>query len=117
MRKYAESFSGREQLAIIAFADALEVIPTTLAENAGLDPIDTLAELKAKHDSKNKWAGLNVITGKVEDMWRKGVIEPSKIKVQAISSSSDVAIMLLRIDDIISAQGKPPQIPDGTQMQ
>ncbi len=117
LRKYAESFSGREQLAIIAFADALEVIPTTLAENAGLDPIDTLAELKAKHDSKNKWAGLNVITGKVEDMWRKGVIEPSKIKVQAISSSSDVAIMLLRIDDIISAQGKPPQIPDGTQMQ
>ena len=117
LRKYAESFSGREQLAIIAFSDALEVIPTTLAENAGLDPIDTLAELKAKHDSKNRWAGLNVITGKVEDMWRKGVIEPSKIKVQAISSSSDVAIMLLRIDDIISAQNTPPQLPDGTQMQ
>ncbi|RZD31180.1 MAG: thermosome subunit [uncultured DHVE6 group euryarchaeote] len=117
LRKYAESFSGREQLAVIAFSEALEVIPITLAENAGLDPIDTLAQLKAKHESKNKWAGLNVITGKVEDMWKKGVIEPSKIKTQAISSSSDVAIMLLRIDDIISAQGKPQQLPDGTQFQ
>jgi chaperonin GroEL (HSP60 family) len=117
LRKYAESFSGREQLAVIAFSEALEVIPITLAENAGLDPIDTLAQLKAKHESKNKWAGLNVITGKVEDMWKKGVIEPSKIKTQAISSSSDVAIMLLRIDDIISAQSTPPQLPDGTQLQ
>jgi len=117
LRKYAESFSGREQLAIIAFSEALEVIPITLAENAGLDPIDTLAQLKAKHESNNKWAGLNVITGKVEDMWKKGVIEPSKIKTQAISSSTDVAVMLLRIDDIISAQSTPPQLPDGTQLQ
>ena len=117
LRKYAESFSGRERLAVTAFADTLEVIPITLAENAGLDPIDTLAELKSKHDAKNKWAGLNVMTGKVEDMWKKGVIEPAKIKSQAISSSTDVAVMLLRIDDIISAQNVPPQLPDGTQMQ
>ena len=117
VRKYAESFSGREQLAVRAFADALEVIPITLAENAGLDPITTLAELKAKHDSNNIWAGLNVYNGKVEDMWKKGVIEPAKIKAQAISSSSDVAIMLLRIDDIIAARQSTQKLPDGTEMQ
>jgi chaperonin GroEL (HSP60 family) len=112
IRKYADSFSGREQLAIRAFADSLEVIPVTLAENAGLDPIDTLASLKSKHDSKNVYFGLNVYNGKVEDMWKNGVIEPSKIKKQAISSASDVSIMLLRIDDIIAAKQMKQELPD-----
>lgn len=112
IRTYADSFSGREQLAISAFADSLEVIPITLAENAGLDPINTLAELKSKHDSGKVWAGLNAYTGKVEDMWKKGVIEPAKIKTQAISASSDVAIMLLRIDDIIASRPSKPELPD-----
>jgi len=112
IRHYADSFSGREQLAISAFADSLEVIPITLAENAGLDPINTLADLKSKHDAGKIWAGLNVYNGKVEDMWKNGVIEPMKIKSQAISSSSDVAIMLLRIDDIIAARPSAPVLPD-----
>src|SRR3989344_4826861 len=103
MREFADTLSGREQLAVQAFADALEVIPRTLAENAGLDPIDSLTELKSKHDKGETMAGLNVTTGKAEDMWAKGVIEPLKIKTQAIQSASEAAIMLLRIDDVISA--------------
>ena len=103
MREFADTLSGREQLAVQAFADTLEVIPRTLAENAGLDPIDALTELKSKHDKGETMAGLNVTTGKAEDMWAKGVIEPLKIKTQAIQSASEAAIMLLRIDDVISA--------------
>lgn len=106
LRKFADSLSGREQLAANAFADAMEVIPTTLAENAGLDPIDALTELKAAHDKGQKWAGINVFTGKVMDAWRHGVIEPLKIKTQAVSSASEVAVMILRIDDVISSSGK-----------
>jgi len=102
LRKYAESLSGREQLAVQAFAAAVEVIPRTLAENAGLDPIDVLTELKSAHDKGKKWAGIEVFTGKVMDAWQKGVIEPLKIKTQAISSASEVAIMILRIDDVIA---------------
>ncbi len=101
IKKYASTLSGREQLAVQAFADALEVIPRTLAENAGLDPIDVLTELKAAHDNKKKWAGVNVFTGKITDAWEEGIIEPLKIKTQAVSSAADVAIMILRIDDII----------------
>ncbi len=101
LKKYANTLSGREQLAVQAFADALEVIPRTLAENAGLDPIDVLTELKAAHDNNEKWAGVNVFTGKIIDAWKEGIIEPLKIKTQAISSAADVAIMILRIDDII----------------
>lgn len=115
LRKYAESLSGREQLAVMAFASALEVIPRTLAENAGLDPIDVLTELKAAHDKKQKWAGIDVNTGKVMDSWATGVIEPLKIKTQAVSSASEVAQMILRIDDVI-AGGKgdsTPQMPGG----
>lgn len=106
LRKYADQFSGREQLAINAFADALEIIPRTLAENAGLDPIDVLTELKAAHDKKQKWAGIDVFKGKVVDAWNYGVIEPLKIKTQAISSAAEVAQMILRIDDVIAASGK-----------
>ena len=103
LREFAETLSGREQLAVQAFAEAMEIIPRTLAENAGLDPIDSLTDLKARHDKGERDAGLNVFTGRTEDMWQKGVIEPLKIKTQAIQSSSDAAIMLLRIDDIIKS--------------
>ena len=116
MRKYAETLSGREQLAVQSFADAMEVIPRTLIENAGLDPIDTMTDLKAAHSKKQKWAGIDVFTGKVMDAWKKGVIEPLKIKTQAVSSASEVAVMVLRIDDVIASSGKNdkgPQMPPG----
>src|SRR3989344_4031373 len=107
LRAYADSLSGREQLAVRAFADAVEIIPRTLAENAGLDPIDVLTELKSAHDQGQKWAGINVFTGKVMDAKKEGVIEPLKIKTQAISSAAEVAVMILRIDDVIAgAAGK-----------
>lgn len=105
LTKYAESLSGREQLAVRAFATAMEVIPRTLAENAGLDPIDVITELKAAHDAGKKWAGINVFTGKVMDAYKQGVLEPLKIKTQAISSASEVAVMILRIDDVIAGTG------------
>ena len=113
LRNYANTLSGREQLAVQSFADALEVIPITLAENAGLDPIDSLTELKAAHDKGMKWAGLDAFTGKVIDAWKSGVIEPLKIKTQAIKSASEVAELILRIDDVL-ASGKGsngPQMP------
>ncbi len=103
LRKFANSLSGREQLAVLAFADALEAIPSTLAENAGLDPIDMLTELKAAHDKNQVWAGLDVFTGKVVDAWKKGVIEPLKIKTQALKSASEVAELILRIDDVLAS--------------
>ncbi|MBS3174549.1 TCP-1/cpn60 chaperonin family protein [Candidatus Woesearchaeota archaeon] len=107
LRKFANSLSGREQLAVLAFADALEAIPITLAENAGLDPIDSLTELKASHDKGQVWAGLDVFTGKVVDAWKRGVIEPLKIKTQAIKSASEVAELILRIDDVLASGSKP----------
>lgn len=103
LRKFAEKLSGREQLAVRAFADALEIIPRTLAENAGLDPIDILAELRAQHEQGKIWSGVNVNEGKVSDMLKQEVIEPLKIKVQAIKSAAEAAIMILRIDDVIAA--------------
>jgi len=103
LRKYADSFKGREQLAVNAFANAMEVVPRSLAENAGLDPIDKIAQLRAEHDKNRTTVGLDVFTGNVQDMMALGVIEPLKIKVQAIKSASEVAEMILRIDDIISA--------------
>jgi len=105
LRKYANTLSGREQLAVQAFAESMEVIPRTLVENAGLDPIDTMTDLKAAHTKKQKWAGIDVFTGKVMDAWKKGVIEPLKIKTQAVSSASEVAVMVLRIDDVIQSSG------------
>ena len=117
LMRYSNSLSGREQLAVQAFARAMEIIPRTLAENAGLDPIDTLTEMKAAHDKKEKWAGINVFTGKVMDAWKRGVIEPLKIKTQAVSSASEVAIMILRIDDVIatspSSKNPPAGMPQG----
>jgi len=120
LRKFATSLSGREQLAVLSFAEAIEVIPRTLSENAGLDPIDMLTETKVQHDSGNKWAGIDVFSGKVVDAWQTGVIEPLKIKVQAIKSASEVTELILRIDDVIAGGegsgkggGMPPMPPGG----
>lgn len=105
LREFAKTLKGREQLAAEAFASAMEFVPITLAENAGFDPLDILTELKVSHESGNRHMGLNLFTGKVEDMMYAGVIEPLKVKTQAVASASEVAIMILRIDDII-ASGK-----------
>jgi len=116
LRKYAESFKGREQLAINAFADAMEVIPRSLAENAGLDPIDKIANLRSQHDKKGITFGLDVFSGDVQDMMKMGVIEPLKIKTQAIKSAAEAAEMILRIDDVISSSGSKggaPPMPSG----
>jgi thermosome len=103
LRDYAASVGGRAQLAIEAFANALEIIPRTLAENAGLDPIDKLVELRAAHERGEKTAGLNVIDSKIEDMLASGVVEPLRVKTQAVSSAAEAAVMILRIDDVIAA--------------
>ena len=113
LRDYASTVGGREQLAIEAFADALEIIPWTLGENAGLDSIDLLIELRSKHEGKkaNKNAGVDVYSGKVKDMIKLNVIEPIRVKTQAVKSATDVAAMILRIDDIIASkqmEGPPP---------
>ncbi len=119
LRKFANTLSGREQLAVQAFAEAIEVVPKTLAENSGFDPIDVLTELKAKHDAKQKWAGIDVFTGKIVDSWKAGVIEPLKIKTQAIKSATEVTELILRIDDVIAGTGTsskeestPPSTPE-----
>jgi chaperonin GroEL (HSP60 family) len=103
LRKFAEKFSGREQLAILAFADAMEVIPRSLAENAGLDPIDMLVELRAAHEQGKTYYGLDIFNGKIRDAEEMEVIEPLKVKLQAIKSAAEAAEMILRIDDVISA--------------
>ena len=103
LRDYADSVGGREQLAVEAYADALEVVPRTLAENAGLDPIDALVELRAEHSGGADTAGLDAVTGDVIDMWEEGVVEPAAVKRQAIGSATEAAVMILRIDDVISA--------------
>lgn len=113
LNKFAETLSGREQLAVKAFASAMEIIPRTLAENAGLDPIDVITELKSAHDSGKRWSGINVFTGRVMDAWEQGIIEPLKIKTQAVSSASEVATMILRIDDVIAGGKQAPMPPPG----
>ncbi|MCK5321189.1 TCP-1/cpn60 chaperonin family protein [Candidatus Pacearchaeota archaeon] len=104
LKEFASTLKGREGLAVKEFASALEFIPTTLAENAGMDPIDVLTELQVSHDAKMKNAGLNLFSGKVEDTMIEGIIEPLKVKTQAIASASEVSIMILRIDDVIAAK-------------
>ncbi len=106
LREFGQSLSGREQLAVEEFAGALEFIPITLAENAGIDPIDVLTELKSKHDAGERNAGLNLFKNKVDNVLEAKIIEPYKIKNQAISSASEVAIMILRIDDVIASGQK-----------
>ncbi|MBI4399522.1 thermosome subunit, partial [Candidatus Micrarchaeota archaeon] len=114
LRKYASEIGGREQLAIQAFADALEVIPKTLAESAGIDAIDTLVALRAKHKkTEGKSEGIDVYGGKISNMAELDVIEPTKVKRQAISSASEATEMLLRIDDMISSKGKGGGMPGG----
>jgi len=112
LRDYAATVGGREQIAIEAFADAVEIVPRTLAENAGLDPIDTLIDLRKEHKKGSKNSGINVFTGKVTDMMKENVIEPIRVGTQAISSATDAAVMILRIDDVIAAKageaGKAP---------
>tara|TARA_Y100000034_G_scaffold136075_1_gene210634 strand:+ start:4511 stop:6127 length:1617 start_codon:yes stop_codon:yes gene_type:complete len=105
LKGFANSLSGREQLAVQEFANALEFIPSTLAENAGLDPIEVLTELKSKHDNGETHAGINILTNKIQDVLHEGIIEPSKIKLQAISSATEVAVMILRIDDVLASKG------------
>lgn len=128
LRDYGDSVSGREQLAILAFAEALEVIPRTLIENAGLDTINLIADLKAAHEN-SKSMGINVFTGKVVNMEDAGVLEPLKVKIQAIQSATESAEMILRIDDMVAAKdgfnstgpdesgndnsGMPPMPPQG----
>ena len=106
LRKHAVEVGGREQMAITAFAEALEVIPRTLCESCGMDSIDTLVDLRSKHEKKNSTAGVDVYKSKVADLKALGVFEPLKVKKQALQSSSEVVEMLLRIDDIIASKGK-----------
>ena len=117
LRKYASTLGGREQLAVEIFADSLDIIPKTLAENAGLDQIDTLMKLRAAHQKGNKFAGHDLDTGNViDDMAKVGVVEPTVVKVQAIKSSTEATSMILRIDDVIAAAkgaGMPPGMPPG----
>jgi thermosome len=125
LRKYATKVGGREQLAVEAFADAMEVIPRALAENAGLEPIDVLVDLRSAHEKEDgKYKGINVFTGKVQNSLETGVIEPLVVKEQAIKSAAESASMILRIDDVISSTrpkeggpgGKmPPGGPEGEE--
>jgi len=112
VRKWAESLSGKEQLAALAYAEALEVIPTTLAENAGLDPVDVLVELRSRHEKGEVWAGVDVLNGKVGDMTALDVFEPLAVKEQIVTSASEAASMIIRIDDVIAAgKTKAPAAP------
>ncbi|HUS56675.1 MAG TPA: thermosome subunit beta [Thermoplasmata archaeon] len=117
LRDYASSIGGREQIAIDAFANAMEVVPTALAENAGLDSIDVLIELRKAHKAGKVNAGINVFTGKITDMKKEKVLEPLRVGKQGISSATDAAVMILRIDDVIASRGgegggRGPKAPD-----
>jgi len=103
LRDFADSVGGREQLAVEAFADAIDVVPRTLAENAGLDPIDSLVDLRASHDGGNHQTGLDAYSGDVSNMVDQGVVEPLRVKTQAVESATEAAVMILRIDDVIAA--------------
>ncbi|HUT26937.1 MAG TPA: thermosome subunit beta [Methanomassiliicoccales archaeon] len=107
LREYSSSVGGREQIAIDAYASAMEVVPTALSENAGLDPIDILIEMRKSHKAGKKHAGVNVFTGQVEDMLANDILEPFRVGKQAITSATDAAVMILRIDDVIASKGTP----------
>ncbi|MGQ9551708.1 MAG: thermosome subunit beta [Candidatus Bathycorpusculaceae bacterium] len=114
LRKYAETLPGKEQLAVKSYSDALESVSVTLAENAGLDPIDILSELRARHEKGEAWAGVEVNEGKVQDMLKMDVFEPLTVKKQIIKSATEAASMILKIDDIIAAgKMKTPPTPPG----
>ncbi len=103
LKSFSESLRGKERLVVRAYAKAMEIIPRTLAENAGLDPVDVISDLVAAHNTGKKWAGLNVSNGKILNSIKEGIIEPLKVKTQALMSASEVAVLILRIDDIIIA--------------
>ena len=105
LRDWSERFEGREQLAINKFAEALEIIPLTIAENAGMDPIDTMVKLRAKQSEGKKWTGINAKEGKVADMLSQNIVEPVVVKEQIIKSATEAACMILRIDDVIAISG------------
>jgi len=114
LRHLAESIGGREQLAIEKFADAMEIIPKTLAENAGLDAIDIITEIRSKHTGPDGHKfGLDLFKGKINDLLKAGIIEPLRVKSQAIRSASEAAELILRIDDVIAAKSKPGGMPGG----
>ena len=122
LKTYAKTVGGREQLGIEAFAEALESIPMALAANAGLDPIDIMVDLRAKHESpENMWMGVDAVAGRVEDMLKQNVVEPLRTKQQVIRSATEAACMILRIDDVVSSKGareagppgRPPGMPPG----
>lgn len=103
LRDYAKTLPGKEQLAVEKFAEAVEIVPAQLAENAGLDPIEAIVNLRAKHKEGQRWAGINVFEGKIDDMYKLNVLEPVLVKKQTIKSAVEAAAMILRIDDIIAA--------------
>ncbi|MCD6458828.1 MAG: TCP-1/cpn60 chaperonin family protein [Thermoproteales archaeon] len=107
LRNYAKKLPSKEQLAVMKYADSLEFLPSILARNAGLEPVDVIAELRKRHAEGEKWAGVNVYTGKVENMMDAGVIEPAIVKKQVLKSATEAAVMILRIDDVIAAS--PPR--------
>jgi thermosome len=114
LRGYAGTLPGREQLAVRSFGEAMEIVPLTLGENAGLDPIDLLLELRVRHEKGEKWAGVDVFEGKIKDMRDLKVYEPLAVKKQTIKSATEAATMILRIDDVIaSGKMKAPRMPPG----
>ena len=118
LREFAEKLAGRERLAVVAFADALEVIPTTLAENSGMDPIDAISEMRSEHAKGSKWVGVNGQNNKVTDLSKVNVYEPMVVKAQSIKSATEAATLLLKIDDIIAvAKMKTPPGPPGGGME
>ena len=117
LKEWADSFDGREQLAIKKYAEALEVIPLTIAENAGMDPIDTMVNLRAKQSQGQKWTGIDARKAKIADMYSQDIVEPLVVKEQIIISATETACMILRIDDVIAisggSAGGPPGMPPG----
>ncbi len=113
LKDWSDSFEGREQLAIKKFAESLEVIPLTIAENAGMDPIDTMVSLRSKQSQGHKWTGINARQTKIDNMLSLNVVEPLVVKEQIIKSATEAAVMILRIDDVIAISGGAPSGPPG----
>lgn len=115
LRMFARTLTGREQLTVEDFASVLEIIPETLAENAGLDPIEIVAELRRRHETGAKYEGLNLLHDRIEDCAAAGIVEPVQVKQQAISAATEVATMILRIDDVLVSSRKAELMPSGLE--
>lgn len=115
LRDYANTLSGKEQLAVNKFAEALEIVPAQLAENAGMDPIDTVVNLTAEHKKGNRWAGVDVFNARIADMFKLDVLDPLLVKKQTIKSAVEAASMILKIDDIIAASKLEEKTPKGKE--